>query len=215
MEEIRRRFAARVAHAALLESDTLRAGFAAVRREDFVGPGPWQIMRSPDVSRGYQQTPDADPVHLYDLVTVALDPERLLNNGDPASLARWLDQLAIRSGTRFLHVGAGVVYYTAIVAQAASRAGHVLALEVDPVLAERAARNLVSPVGIFHCRGARSERGEQLLRASFGSGHVERVASLRRDSHSADAECWLHAASFCLSKRSPLAPIAGILTDAC
>ena len=282
MEEIRRKFAERVANAATLESDALRAAFAAVRREDFVGPGPWQIMRSADISEGYEQTPDANPVHLYDLVTVALDPERLLNNGEPASLARWLDQLAIRSGTRFLHVGSGVGYYTAIVAQAVSRAGYVLALEVDPTLAQRAARNLadwsnievrcapgpessdgpfdaifvnagatdldmswldrlsergrllvpltvslpekelgfgqmllversgshwparfVGPVGIFHCKGARSERGEQLLRASFGSRKEGLVASLRRDPHSLDPECWLHAASFCLSKRSP------------
>jgi protein-L-isoaspartate(D-aspartate) O-methyltransferase len=86
MEEIRRKFAERVANAATLESDALRAAFAAVRREDFVGPGPWQIMRSADISEGYEQTPDANPVHLYDLVTVALDPERLLNNGEPASV---------------------------------------------------------------------------------------------------------------------------------
>jgi hypothetical protein len=33
-----------------------------VAREDFLGPGPWQIVRW---GGGYRATPDPDPVYLY------------------------------------------------------------------------------------------------------------------------------------------------------
>jgi protein-L-isoaspartate(D-aspartate) O-methyltransferase len=36
------------------------AAFAAVAREDFLGPGPWQIVRW---GGGYRTTPDADLIH--------------------------------------------------------------------------------------------------------------------------------------------------------
>jgi protein-L-isoaspartate(D-aspartate) O-methyltransferase len=40
----------------------LEAAFSATRREDFLGGGPWWMLRRP---RGYITTPDADPVYLY------------------------------------------------------------------------------------------------------------------------------------------------------
>jgi protein-L-isoaspartate(D-aspartate) O-methyltransferase len=39
----------------------VEAAFAAVRREAFVGPGPWPMLRS----HPYVMTPDDDPVYLY------------------------------------------------------------------------------------------------------------------------------------------------------
>jgi protein-L-isoaspartate(D-aspartate) O-methyltransferase len=90
----------------------------------------------------YTDTPDADPVHVYDNVLVALDPERRLNNGEPAALLRWLDSLELRPGERFLHVGCGVGYYTAIAAFGVRPGGRVTGIEIDPELAARARRNL-------------------------------------------------------------------------
>ena len=136
-----------------------------MRREDFLGPGPWQILRLSELGRGYEQTPDDDPRHLYDNVLVALDAGRNLNNGEPAALLRWLDELALAPGERVLHVGCGVGYYTAIAA-AAVPAGSVVGVELDPRLAELARRNL-----------ARTPNATVVS----GDGSVARRRALRRD----------------------------------
>jgi protein-L-isoaspartate(D-aspartate) O-methyltransferase len=140
---VRRDFANRIAVLAHVKSSELVEALASVPRQDFVGPGPWQVMRPPFTS-GYVQTPDADPTHLYDTVAVALDACRYLNNGEPSGLTAWLDALGIGRGIRFLHIGCGVGYYTAVVAHAASPRGAVLALEADPKLAGLARRNLAA-----------------------------------------------------------------------
>ena len=48
-----------------------------MRREAFLPPGPWLVMRADC----YAPTPDADPVHLYTDNVVAILPERQINNG--------------------------------------------------------------------------------------------------------------------------------------
>jgi protein-L-isoaspartate(D-aspartate) O-methyltransferase len=68
-------------------------------------------------------------------VAVPLDPARMLNSGHPSVLAQWIDAAAPQRGEAVLHVGAGVGYYTAILAELA---GRVLAYEVDAGLAARA-----------------------------------------------------------------------------
>jgi protein-L-isoaspartate(D-aspartate) O-methyltransferase len=45
-------------------------------------------------------------------------------------------------GDRFLHIGCGVGYYTAIAARAVLPGGSVVGVEIDPQLAERAKLNL-------------------------------------------------------------------------
>lgn len=65
--------------------------------------------------------------------------------------------------------------------------------------AHGAAARFSSPVGVYHCSGARSAAGDaRLARAYRGGGH-EGVRSLRRDSHAESRTCWLHTPSFCLS----------------
>jgi len=113
---------------------------------------------------------------LYDNVLVALDAPRRLNNGEPAALARWLDTLDLAPGERLLHVGCGVGYYTAIGAEAVSRDGSVLGVEIDPELAERARRNLApyaNPPG-------------PLGRADGELGHAERCNPWRGRAPSSD-----------------------------
>jgi protein-L-isoaspartate(D-aspartate) O-methyltransferase len=73
---------------------------------------------------------------------VALDPSRLLNNGLPSALARWLDALDLQEGQEVVHAGCGTGYYTAIVAHVVGRGGKVIAIEFDPDLAARARANL-------------------------------------------------------------------------
>src|SRR5262245_48371105 len=141
LDPVRREFAEKIRALAGLRSARLVEALATVRREDFLGPGPWRVLRLPSAAGGYELTPDDDPRHLYENVLVAIDAGRFLNNGEPAALLRWLDELALAPGERVLHVGCGVGYYTALAA-AAVPGGSVVGVELDPRLAELARRNL-------------------------------------------------------------------------
>jgi protein-L-isoaspartate(D-aspartate) O-methyltransferase len=278
LDEARARFAKEIQQKSNIRSAALIEGLATVPRERFMGPGPWKIMRAAAMAQGYQVTPDDDPRHLYQNVLVALDERRTLNNGEPAGLLLFLDTLDLAPGDRFLHVGCGVGYYTAIGVHAVGPQGRVVGVEIDPGLAARAQENLASyptvrvvsgdggarhfgifdaifvnagctrpqahwldqlapqgrllvpmtvslptapglgagatllirkeeagysarftsPVGIFHCQGARSAEEEALLASALGRSTRDSVIRLRRDTHEAGPDCWLHTSGFCL-----------------
>lgn len=113
--------------------------FAAVPREAFAGVGPWSVHVP---GRGQIMTPTDDIAFLYQDTLIAIDAAKGINIGEPSLHARCLGALRIRPGEAILHVGAGVGYYTALLAHLVGPTGHVLALEIEPDLAERAARNL-------------------------------------------------------------------------
>ena len=140
IEQCRRFFAEYIVHIAGSTDERLVDAFAAVARERFVGPGPWDVC----VGRDYLRTPDDDPRWLYQDVVVALDRQARLNNGQPTLHARCLDAAQIEPGQTVVHVGAGTGYYTAMLAQLVGPRGKVLAFEVDPVLAARARSNLAA-----------------------------------------------------------------------
>jgi len=148
VEEARAAYAQKIRALVALRSPALFRALARVPREDFVGPGPWKLLLAAALGEGYKDTPDADPRHLYDNVLVALDPERRLNNGEPAMLLRLLDSLELAPGERFLHVGCGVGYYTAIAAEAVQPGGRAVGVEIDSDLAERARRNTAGLAGL-------------------------------------------------------------------
>ena len=81
---VRRAYAKQIMAAAGVEDRRVEAALAAVRREQFLGPGPWPILRW---GRGYVPTPSRDPAYLYADVLVGIIPERDLNNGLPSFLA--------------------------------------------------------------------------------------------------------------------------------
>jgi len=139
LAEVRRAFAERLAREGRVASPRVLAAFAAVPREEFLGPGPWLTLGD---ESGYRSTPDADPRRLYDDVAVAIDPARVLNNGAPGFLARIFDALALGEGEHVAHIGCAVGYYSAILAEIVGPGGRVLAVELDPELCERARRNL-------------------------------------------------------------------------
>jgi protein-L-isoaspartate(D-aspartate) O-methyltransferase len=141
LDDHRRAYAEKIAAAAGLTTPGLKDAFAAVPREAFLPPGPWLV-----VADGQQpkQTPDADPRHVYENVSVAIDPARQLFNGAPAFLARLIDLLALRPGSRVLHIGAGTGYYSAVMAHVVGASGSVMALEVDEMLAAMARANLAA-----------------------------------------------------------------------
>jgi len=146
LDDCRRFYAEEIQYAANLRAPALIEAFARVPRENFLGPGPWQIGGAPDPTTGrvdYQTTATADPRHLYHNVTVALDASRNLCNGQPGSLAAWINMLDLQPGNRIFHLGCGVGYFTAIMAEIVGITGKVVASEVDPALAARAQRNLV------------------------------------------------------------------------
>lgn len=136
---IRAAYAKQILAAASVEDARLAGAFGATRREDFLGPGPWQIRRW---LRDYAPTPDADPVYLYTDDLVAILPERHLNNGQPSLHAHLLHRASPTSGEHAVHVGTGSGYYTAILARLVGPSGRVTGIEYDPGLAVKAKANL-------------------------------------------------------------------------
>jgi protein-L-isoaspartate(D-aspartate) O-methyltransferase len=136
-----RGFFTRVMAAASGSSDPrLERVFALVRREAFVGPGPWHV----GVNRQrYVETPDADPIYLYQNVVVALDRAKGINNGEPFLHAAWIGAVEPKAGDAICHIGAGTGYYSAILSVLALPGGTVNAFEIDENLACKARDNLV------------------------------------------------------------------------
>jgi protein-L-isoaspartate(D-aspartate) O-methyltransferase len=106
----------------------VEAAFATMRREAFLGPGPWLILHL----RGYVTTPDDDPVYLYQDLLVGLIQERRLNNGRPSFHALLIARADPRPGEHAVHIGAGTGYYAAILAHMVGSGGRVTAIEYDP-----------------------------------------------------------------------------------
>jgi protein-L-isoaspartate(D-aspartate) O-methyltransferase len=84
----------------------------------------------------------ADPTELYRDVAVLLDPSRSLTNGNPGTLAPWLDALNLSRGNLVFHLGCGTGYYTAVMAETVGPTGQVTAVEIDPALAVQARAGL-------------------------------------------------------------------------
>jgi len=150
---VRHAYAKQIMAAVGIVDPRIQAAYAEVRREDFLGPGPWQMLRFPG---GYCVTPDADPVLLYVDQLFGLVPERKVNNGQPSLHAALLAAAAIQDGDHVVHVGTGTGYYTAIMASLAGATGRVTAIEFDPGLAARARENFAtrSNVSVLEGNGA-------------------------------------------------------------
>jgi protein-L-isoaspartate(D-aspartate) O-methyltransferase len=138
LEDCRQFYAEEIRFAANISSPALGDAFARVPRENFLGPPPWYIGWKP----GYEGGKTEDARQLYHNVLVAIDLNRCLNNGQPGALAQWIDALSLEPGSRTFHLGCGLGYYTAIIAEVVGNEGRVIAAEVDPQLAAQAKENL-------------------------------------------------------------------------
>lgn len=137
-EDLRKWYAEYIVRSGGSVSERLQSAFAVVPREDFLGPGPWQIV----AGSGYMTSVDSDPRCIYQDVLVGLLPEKGINNGEPSLHAKCLDVAAPQAGDHVAHVGAGTGYYTAILATLVGTRGRVTAYEADKELAARASGNL-------------------------------------------------------------------------
>jgi len=136
---VRRRFAEKIAKREKVTDPRLIEAFATVPREHYLGPGPWRVLDSrPD----YVVTASTDPALVYVNAPIALDPERRINNGEPALHIGLMAQLAPQPGDHVVQIGVGGGYYTAIIARLVQPGGRVTAIEYDEQLARRASENL-------------------------------------------------------------------------
>lgn len=174
IETRRAAFAEELRFVAHVRSDRVVAAFATVPRHRFLGEPPWRVA-DPTDEGSYWEVPDADPGAAYHNVLFAIDAARGLNNGQPEFWARLLDRVEIRPGDRVYHLGAGVGYYTAILAELVGPDGAVVAVEIDPSLAERARANLTPApnVRIVTADGAAFDPGPvDVIVVNAGATHL-------------------------------------------
>jgi protein-L-isoaspartate(D-aspartate) O-methyltransferase len=133
--------------------ERLIAAFADVPREDYVGPGPWQVY----VGSGYISTIGADPTLLYQDILIGLAPDRGINNGQPSLHATSMAAAAPAIGESVVHIGVGFGYYTAILATLVGPTGRVTAIEIEEDLAFRASKNLARYPNVSVVNGSANE----------------------------------------------------------
>jgi len=145
MDQRRRFFAEEIEAVCKLRSPRLVEALATVPREAFLPPGPWTVRADVDfLGAGAKTalTADADPARVNHNIAVAIDPSRQLFNGQPGTLAIWIEALDLAPGARVLHVGCGLGYFSALIGHCVGQGGRVVAIEADEALAADAARNL-------------------------------------------------------------------------
>jgi protein-L-isoaspartate(D-aspartate) O-methyltransferase len=147
---VRRAFAMQVLAAVGVDDKRVEDAFAKVKREDYLGPGPWQIFRW---GMAYRATPSADPVYLYTDDLVGIVPERRLNNGQPQYHAHLIHHAAPALGEHVVHIGTGTGYYTAVMAHLVASNGRVTGIEFDSGLAARTRANFATNANVTVIEG--------------------------------------------------------------
>jgi protein-L-isoaspartate(D-aspartate) O-methyltransferase len=178
----RARYVEAIAKRERISSPLLLDALAAVPREGFLPRGPWRIKS--EAAPSYRLTPDADPVHLYDNVLVAIDARRRLDTGLPSLWAHFIDLLDVRPKQRVVQVGCGLGYFSAVLSRMVGERGEVRALECDERLARRAAAHLAPyrNVDVVHGDGCADIGGAAdviIVHAGFSRPHPLWLSSLR------------------------------------
>jgi protein-L-isoaspartate(D-aspartate) O-methyltransferase len=143
-EEARARYAREVCAAARVDNPRVIQAFSSVPREAFSPPGPWKVYRPSQTPPyfNYEVTATDHPDELYRDVSIELAPGSFINNGLPSVVASWLGDTAPAVGGSVVQIGAGLGYYTAILAHLVGEGGRVLAAEISRPIGAQAARNL-------------------------------------------------------------------------
>jgi NADPH-dependent curcumin reductase CurA/protein-L-isoaspartate O-methyltransferase len=143
LDDYRRFYAEEIEQIASLTSPALVEAFARVPREKFLGQPPWHISAAASAGLmevAYRAT--SEPRHLYHNVLVSVDRAKDINNGQPSAVASWIAALDLKTGDRAYHMGCGVGYYAAILAEIVGSSGSVVAIDAQPDLAARAQASL-------------------------------------------------------------------------
>ena len=148
---VRRAYAKQILATAGVRDTRIETAYASVRREDFLGPGPWPFFHWPPAR--YVPSPDADPVYLYTDTLIGIAPDRFINNGQPSLHAALIAQARLCDGEHVVHVGAGVGYYTAIMAHLVGPTGRVTGIEFEADLAARARANFTGVANVEILQG--------------------------------------------------------------
>jgi protein-L-isoaspartate(D-aspartate) O-methyltransferase len=142
-QTLRQWYAEEIRWSSGISDERIIRAFERVPREDFLPNGPW-FFSTAMMPEQFRKTRDADPCNLYHNVVVAIDVARDLNTALPSYMAAVLGHANLTPGDRVCQVGAGLGYYSAIIAEIVGEAGTVLALEIDSELAMQARANLAS-----------------------------------------------------------------------
>ncbi|MBR0858936.1 protein-L-isoaspartate O-methyltransferase family protein [Bradyrhizobium liaoningense] len=178
----RARFVELIAKRERIGSPRLLEALAAVPREDFLAKGPWRIKGG--AARSYRLTPDADPIHLYDNVLVAIDARRKLDTGLPSLWAYFIDVLGVGPKDRVVQIGCGLGYFSAVLSKIVGPKGRVHAIECDGRLATRAASYLRAyrNIDVVHgdgCEALGEPADVIIVHAGFSHPHPLWLQSLR------------------------------------
>jgi protein-L-isoaspartate O-methyltransferase len=153
-------------------ADLLRQAFAAVRKEDFLFAPPWTVMATrPGRSGRTMETSDVRD--LYQDALIALLPRENINTGQPSMWAQVFHWSEVQAGMTVFQSGAGLGYFTAILAHVAGPQGRVFYQEPHALLKKKCADNLAQFRNVtsdFH--------GEALDRVYFYYGTTTLSAAL-------------------------------------
>jgi protein-L-isoaspartate(D-aspartate) O-methyltransferase len=180
----RQRYMEHIKNREQISSPRLLRALATIPREEFLNQGPWRIRN--DVVRDYWCTNDADPVHLYGDVLVAIDQYRKLDTGLPSLWAHLFDVLDIKEKERVVQIGCGLGYFSAILSEMVGPEGAVVAIDCEKEFAEQARSNLQekSNVEVIHADGCHDVTGPAdviIVHAGFAYPHPLWIKSLRRN----------------------------------
>src|SRR5918912_561434 len=90
-------------------------------------------------------------VRLFRRYAVCADRTRVVQSTAPGPVRAVVESAEVRAGQHVLEVGTGSGYSTAVLAQIVGPAGHVVSLDVDQAVAERA-RDLLGADGLRQSR---------------------------------------------------------------
>ncbi|AWL99671.1 protein-L-isoaspartate O-methyltransferase family protein [Bradyrhizobium amphicarpaeae] len=180
----RKRYVEQIRKRGRISSSRLIDAFTSVSRERFAGPGPWRVRASE--GREYQTTPDADPIHLYHDVLVAIDEKRRLHTGLPSLWANLFEILDIKAGERVVQIGCGLGYFSAILSELVGPHGQVVAIDCEKGFVAQARANLrgyknVRALCTDACRNIGELADVIVVHAGFTHPHPLWLQSLRLD----------------------------------
>lgn len=180
----RRRYAQSIAGSEKISSPRISQALAAVPREHFLDEGPWRIRSG--TARNYRSTKNADPIHLYSDVLVAIDESRRLDTGLPSLWAHFFDILNIKQNERVVQIGCGLGYYSAVLSRLVGQGGKIVAIDCERGFVERARFNLRDQrnVEVIHGNGFDAIPGPAdviIVHAGFAYPHPSWIKPLRRN----------------------------------